>query len=183
MNTNRTPRALAAIVDPVDLDAIRARLSVATPGPWTAHDDGLVWADRPGDPVSGSVEIADATFIARSRQDVEDLVAEVTRLRQLLDGPCGSCHPCTNYRDETWRAAERKPPHVIDWDDARAELKILRPIAVAAQQWAAASVAGIERKPHEEALYAAVQTLPDPTKHEALCPGFDCPGCRVEQTA
>ncbi|GAA0970002.1 hypothetical protein GCM10009555_018150 [Acrocarpospora macrocephala] len=62
-----------------------------------------------------------AQFIADARASMPQLVAEVVRLRALLDGPCGSCHPCDNYRDETWREAGRTPPHVIEWDDLRAE--------------------------------------------------------------
>jgi hypothetical protein len=54
-------------------------------------------------------------------RDVPALIAEVERLRAKLEQPCGSCHPCTNYRDETWRAADRKPPHVHEWDELRAE--------------------------------------------------------------
>jgi hypothetical protein len=68
----------------------------------------------------------DALFIAHARQDVEDLLAEVERLRVKLDAPCGSCHPCTNYADETWRAAGRTPPHVYAWDELRAEVERLR---------------------------------------------------------
>ena len=64
-------------------------------------------------------------------QDVNDLLAELKRLRDL---PCGSCHPCTNYADETWRAANRKPPHVITWDDTQTELKLLRTLAEATQR-------------------------------------------------
>lgn len=112
---------------------------------------------------------------------------EVNRLRELidrmkatLDGPCGSCHPCQNWADETWRRADRKPPAVITWDDAQAELKALRAVARAAEEWAKASVAGIAPRPHEKALYAAVKALPDPAQHIDLCTGYGCPGCRTE---
>jgi hypothetical protein len=56
----------------------------------------------------------------------KDLLAEVDRLKAKLDAPCGSCHPCTNYADETWRAAGRTPPHVYAWDELRAEVERLR---------------------------------------------------------
>jgi len=56
----------------------------------------------------------------------DELLAEVERMRALLDGPCGSCHPCDNYRDETWREAGRKPPHVHEWDEVNGELEALR---------------------------------------------------------
>ncbi len=57
--------------------------------------------------------------------DVPALLAEADRLRVKLDLPCGSCHPCVNYADETWRAADRNPPHVREWDDLREEAKRL----------------------------------------------------------
>lgn len=79
-----TPATDQTAAQPLDLDAIAARAATATPGPWTAHDDGLVWADRIGDPVSGSVEQADAAFIAAARTDVERLLAEVRELRTRL---------------------------------------------------------------------------------------------------
>lgn len=71
----------------LDLTAIKKRIEAASAGPWTAADDGLVWATRLGDPVSGSVEIEDAEFIAAARTDIPALVAEVERLRRLLGPP------------------------------------------------------------------------------------------------
>lgn len=50
------------------------------------------------------------------------LLSDVKTLLEKLAGPCGSCHPCTNYADETWRAAGRTPPHVYQWDGAKASL-------------------------------------------------------------
>ncbi|MEV4458495.1 hypothetical protein [Microbispora sp. NPDC049633] len=68
-------------------------------------------------------------------QDLAELMAEVERLRAKLDAPCGSCHPCTNYADETWRAAGRTPPHVAEWDELRAERnKAVATIAEQAQR-------------------------------------------------
>lgn len=68
----------------LDLEAIEARANAADLGPWTAHDDGLVWAERVGDPVSGSAEQPNAEFIAAARADVPALAAEVRRLRAEL---------------------------------------------------------------------------------------------------
>lgn len=39
------------------------------------------------------------------RYSYEGLLAEIDRLRTLLDGPCGSCHPCMNWSAERLRAA------------------------------------------------------------------------------
>ncbi|MEU7771250.1 hypothetical protein AB0C44_07980 [Micromonospora taraxaci] len=69
----------------LDLDAIEARATAATAGPWTTGEDGLVWPPQMGDPVSGSVWLPDAEFIAAARTDVPSLVAEVRRLRAELD--------------------------------------------------------------------------------------------------
>jgi hypothetical protein len=53
-------------------------------------------------------------------------LSDVQSLVEAFDKPCGSCHPCTNYADETWRAAGRKPPHVYQWDEAQQRLQKLR---------------------------------------------------------
>jgi len=126
----------------LDLDAIEARATAATEGPWTTGAD-KAWSDAlppwalvisANYPLielqEGAQGVADAEFVAAARQDVPALVAEVRRLRAQLDKPCGECHPCTSYRDETWRAAGRKPPHVSTWDETQAELKQLREVAV-----------------------------------------------------
>ena len=69
----------------IDLDAIRRLTEAATPAPWTAHPDGLVWPERIGDPVSGSVLVEDAEFIAAARSAVPALLAEVRRMRAEWD--------------------------------------------------------------------------------------------------
>ena len=68
----------------LDLDAIEARFEHVTDGPWTTGEDGLVWPPHTGDPVSGSIWLPDARFIAAARTDVPALVAEVRRLRAEL---------------------------------------------------------------------------------------------------
>lgn len=65
----------------------------------------------------------------RARDIAVALEQEVAQLQAKLDGPCGSCHPCVNYSDETWRAAGRKPPHVYEWDEAQAAEKRVRAYA------------------------------------------------------
>jgi len=70
---------------PLDLQAIRARVEAATPAPWTAHDDGLVWPDRMGDPVSGSEQLADAEFIAAARSDIPALLAALDEAQRERD--------------------------------------------------------------------------------------------------
>lgn len=56
-------------------------------------------------------------------------LSDVQSLVEAFDKPCGSCHPCDNYADETWRAAGRKPPTVYEWDEARAALAAIRGLA------------------------------------------------------
>lgn len=56
-------------------------------------------------------------------------VAALRIMRELkakLGKPCGQCHPCMNYRDETWRQAGRKPPNVHEWDEACEQLSFAR---------------------------------------------------------
>lgn len=56
---------------------MRARAQAASPGPWVAHPDGLVWADRLGDPVSGSECLEDAEHIAGWHPPVALAVADL----------------------------------------------------------------------------------------------------------
>lgn len=59
--------------------------------------------------------------------DIAPRITErLSGLRAKLDAPCGTCHPCVNYSDETWQAAGRKPPHVYEWDEARVAIARVR---------------------------------------------------------
>ena len=60
-------------------DHMRQRANAATPGPWLAHDGGLVWPGdlRLGDPVSGSTELPDAEHIASWHPAVALAVADL----------------------------------------------------------------------------------------------------------
>lgn len=71
----------------LDVPALRELIAAATGGPWTAADDGLVWAPDITDPVSGSVEVDDARFIAAARQALPAALDEIERLTALLNGP------------------------------------------------------------------------------------------------
>ena len=89
---------------PIDLDAIQARANAATPGPWGSHRDlNAVYTvqarprtTRDGMENDGAIatlaagrtdaeSYANARFIAAAREDVDALVAEVRRLRAVLD--------------------------------------------------------------------------------------------------
>lgn len=74
---------------------LEARLAVATPGPWGWGDPGgVVWCDAfagrtvaecpgceaPGRPASAQ-SVFDAALIAEARQDLEDMLGEIKRLR------------------------------------------------------------------------------------------------------
>jgi hypothetical protein len=65
---------------------------------------------------------APSDTLAVSYPDAPLYASDLQSLVEAFDKPCGSCHPCDNYADETWRAAGRKPPHVYQWDEARAAL-------------------------------------------------------------
>ena len=70
---------------------------------------------------------SDTTAVSYS--DAPLYASDLQALVDAFDKPCGSCHPCDNYADETWRAAGRKPPTVYEWDEARAALAAIRGLA------------------------------------------------------
>lgn len=83
---------MTANPEPLDLEAIKARMAVARPGPWeetfTSFGEAQVWAYRHGEPEANR-RIAlfdarvDAEFVAHARTDVPALVSEVERLRDV----------------------------------------------------------------------------------------------------
>jgi hypothetical protein len=81
---------------------------------------GILW---PNGMPSRAPDPEDVSVVAPS---VQWLVDEVERLTAQLDKPCGSCHPCVNYADETWRAAGRTPPHVFTYDREKAVVQAAR---------------------------------------------------------
>ena len=73
----------------IDIEAIEARASKASPAPWECdRNDSLRWpvyiVTKNYKQGLGFFAPADAKFIAHSRQDVRDLIAEVKRLREAL---------------------------------------------------------------------------------------------------
>jgi hypothetical protein len=93
------------MIAPLDLDAIKARVEAATPGPWEVVDYNRGNRERDTwlgvirgafEVIGGAVQIgrikysalthrenvANAKFIAHSREDVDELVKEVERLRK-----------------------------------------------------------------------------------------------------
>jgi hypothetical protein len=80
-----------------ELAAIKTRADAATPGPWVTDLEGNVYADGPAHPVTAvrgrftEHLMQDARFIARAREDVPALLAEVERLRAELDETAERC--------------------------------------------------------------------------------------------
>lgn len=66
---------------------------------------------------------SDTTAVSYS--DAPLYASDLQALVDAFDKPCGSCHPCENYADETWRAAGRKPPHVYEYDELKALVRHL----------------------------------------------------------
>ena len=113
------------MTDRPDLDAIEARSSAATPGPWYAGakhvDCGEVWVhtknpppvDRDGNPWHEDAEPSviciglddspeDAAFIAHAREDIPALVAYARRLEEAL----------AEYANaDNWRRGEEIGPY------------------------------------------------------------------------
>ena len=77
------------------IEEIRARLEAATPGPWEFSNSSDVRESkgefRAPNPHNGFMLVgpwtndADAAFIAHSREDVPFLLAEVTKLRAIIE--------------------------------------------------------------------------------------------------
>ena len=89
--------ATAGALTDAELDAILERCRAASPGPWTSVVEGRdqlsgssfiqvgSGATRRDDIELSGATVADQDFIASARTDVERLVAEVRRLRGLLE--------------------------------------------------------------------------------------------------
>ena len=77
-----------------ELTAIEARAAAATVGPWDGHQNSGVTSKHTRDNVfetgcgcctNKDLSVEDAAFIAAARADVPALVAEVRRLRALVE--------------------------------------------------------------------------------------------------
>lgn len=96
--------------EPLDLGPIKARCEATIPGPWkhAQHpptDDHWVEALRVS--VTGMVGAADAEFIARARQDVPALIAEVEALREGMHAYTEHASRWKRERDEARAIIER----------------------------------------------------------------------------
>lgn len=49
----------------------------------------------------------------------------VLALLDLLDAPCGSCHPCSHWANQTWVNEGERLPHVHEWQELRARADVL----------------------------------------------------------
>lgn len=96
----------------LDLEAIRARVTAATRGPWHAEyfgkrgypqrigtDDATVVAETFD---GGGGPAANAEFIAHARQDIPALLAEVQRLRDALAAYVGPDRHVIEFRADGW---------------------------------------------------------------------------------
>lgn len=80
-----------------ELQAIKKRAENATEGPW--HTPMRLILGKDGY-VANTSRIADADFIAASRQDIPKLVAEVERLRKALEYYADDIHYDTYFFDD-----------------------------------------------------------------------------------
>lgn len=49
-------------------------------------------------------------------------LAKIAELEAKLAQPCGSCHPCTQWANQTWINAKERLPHVYEWQELRAKV-------------------------------------------------------------
>lgn len=99
---------------PLDLEAIKARRDAATPTPWSDFCESGDWWIQQADPVDGDpigAVICDANdmgegdmlFIAHARQDVDDLIQEVERLRAIETAARALLGPAESGRETVAR--------------------------------------------------------------------------------
>lgn len=100
----------------LNLDPIKKRVSEATPGPWyeTCENGSIILSDNPklsrvvdGE---GIVTNGDTKFIAHSRQDVDDLIAEIERLRNgiVFFQNETDCDETWDYLNNLYQGTEQK---------------------------------------------------------------------------
>ena len=85
-----------------EIEAIRKRAEMATEGPW--QKDGAIDIHSPnGTEVAAAWGgYADQEFIAHAREDIPKLLAEIERLRKIIEWNV-SCVVCVNQLGEGWK--------------------------------------------------------------------------------
>lgn len=97
--------------EPLDLDAIKARMEAASPGPWH-HGERCVWevydvvVSDGDDGTGGAIHPGDAEFIAHAREDIPALIAEVERLRGNIVAARGSLLEAEGWVDSGYEAGQ-----------------------------------------------------------------------------
>lgn len=56
-------------------------------------------------------------------------VERIKALEAKLALPCGSCHPCTEWANQTWVNAGERLPHVHEWQEMKARLAAVKALA------------------------------------------------------
>lgn len=69
-------------------ETLRKHAGRASKAPWDVADDGLVWPDCMGDPVSGSAELENAEYIALMHPPVPLAIAALLDVQARL-AACG----------------------------------------------------------------------------------------------
>lgn len=115
--------------EPLDLDAVEARATSATEGPWKAADcdvwteaehifGGTIHSAYDLYPRSGYDRAADAVFIAHARTDVPALVAAVRERDEML-AKISAVVAAGTYSNRELREAIQYIANVIDRTDTR----------------------------------------------------------------
>lgn len=99
----------------VDLDALEALIAEARRATWP-HE--AITSDRYVIKLLDDLADALESTLAELRQERE----RAEEAEKKLEMPCGSCHPCTEWANQTWVNAGLRLPHVIDWQEMTAAL-------------------------------------------------------------
>jgi hypothetical protein len=76
---------------PLNLDAIQARASAASKGPWRLSEDFNDIHNAEGDHLASYWHTADGEFIVHAPEDVTAMAAEIRRLRAQLTAVTALC--------------------------------------------------------------------------------------------
>ncbi len=160
----------------IDIDAIRTLMDAADRAPWTAHPDGLVWAERIGDPVSGSAEVENAVFIAEARNIMPGLLAKVDELTAALAKAVKERNDYADKSDILSADLDERDRVEAELDDLHEQVAAMKRVVEAARAWRAQFTKDPSTKgPRMAALMNAVDAL-----NPSVCRACGKPGCHPE---
>lgn len=104
-------------MDPKRIEEIEARLAAATAGDWSADDWDVVLKGSV-EPLATCMTMDDAAFFAGAKQDIPDLLGEVSFLQMENHGLRTAVHNFGGHRVELLSAAKLASQQLNDYAEA-----------------------------------------------------------------